>query len=447
VERSRREQWDRTVGRLLLALALIAAGLVSPGGGAHAVPPVAPAAPPGSYAPGVLLVRWKAGTAGTLLRRTLTAAGSVPLGIAGLEKLRVPPGQELATAARLQASGAVDLVAVDVRRHLALVPNDPLYPQQWALPQIDAPSAWQTTIGSPTVTVAVIDTGFDLSHPDRPIHLIPGPTFLSQPSPTCPPAGLNGPQDDNGHGTHVGGIIAAAMNNDVGVTGLAPDVSLLVIKAADCTGTLQDSDVIQSLAYAVSAGARVVNMSFGSTDVDPALGAALASAGQAGLVLVAAAGNDATDEQFYPADYPPTLSVAATDQNDNLAWFSNFGAAVAVGAPGLSILSTYPVSLGSGYAIDSGTSMASAYTAALAGLVLSAACQLTPTAVDAAIEAGTDRPGPTVAAGAMGHGRIDAAAALAAAGSVATPGPAPTVDGQFPRVFLPWIETPPCPTG
>src|SRR5262249_38196184 len=162
----------------------------------------------------------------------------------------------------------------------------------------NAPAAWSTTEGSTAVTVAVIDTGYDLSHPDRPVNLIQGPTYTSASAPYdgCPPEGTSGPNDDQGHRTHVGGTTAPALNHGQGVAGLAPGVALLVIKAGDCVGSFADSDVIQALGYAASSGAKVINMSFGGPGYDSALNAAVQSAWSSGAVLVAAAGNDGSNE-------------------------------------------------------------------------------------------------------------------------------------------------------
>jgi subtilisin family serine protease len=344
----------------------------------------------------------------------------------------------------------VEIAEPDYIRHTTELPNDPLYAQQWALPRINAPAAWASTFGSSSVTVAVIDTGYDLTHPDKPANLIPGPTFTSVASQDgCAPEGVNGPQDDFGHGTHVGGIIAAATNNNTGVAGLAPGVTLLVIKAGDCVGNLADSDVAAAIDYATSAGARVINMSFGGTDNPAVVSAAIQNAWSSGVVLVAAAGNDAASEHFYPAALPNVVAVAATDNSDTVAYFSNRGCYVALAAPGVGILSTVPMGTpihgtSTPYASLSGTSMATPHVAAAAALLLSATSGLTNSAVTSILEQTAVPLGTSIPNQTTGYGRIDVAAALSAALGGNTQAQTPTPSGLTPRAYLPLVLTQSC---
>jgi subtilisin family serine protease len=397
--------------------------------------------------PGVLLVTRRPG----VTRQQLHALAG-DLGVSSVardvERLRVPVGQEETIASRLIASGEVDFAEPDYIRHVATVPNDPLYSQQWSLPRVNAPTAWQLALGSPAVKIAVIDTGFDLTHPDAPAYLVAGPTFTSTAAADgCGPEGTDGPLDDFGHGTHVGGIIAASYDNGVGVAGLAPAVSLLVIKAGDCTGNLADSDVLAAIDAAVSDGATVINMSFGGTDYSAALASAMAEAWNAGVVLVAAAGNDRSNTPFYPASYPNVVAVSATDQSDNLAIFSSYGPDVALAAPGVSILSTMapftPLAGDSNelYATLSGTSMAAPHVAAVAGLIDAAVCHLTNAQVVQALERGADPLGSPVPNQSFGYGRLDAAGALVAAGlSVPSPTAVPPPGLSF-RMYFPLLPS------
>jgi subtilisin family serine protease len=343
-----------------------------------------------------------------------------------------------------------DIAEPDYIRHTTDYPNDPLFPQQWALPRINAPGAWLRTVGSSSVTVAVIDTGYDLTHPDKPANLIPGPTFTSAASQDgCAPEGVNGPQDDFGHGTHVGGIIAAATNNNTGVAGLAPGVRLLVIKAGDCVGNLADSDVAAAVDYATSAGAQVINMSFGGTQNPAVVAASVQNAWNAGAVLVAAAGNDGASEQFYPAALPNVVAVVATDSNDGVAYFSNRGSYVTLAAPGVGILSTVPMGTpiqGSSmpYANLSGTSMATPHVAAAAALLLSANSGLTNTSVASILELTAIPLTSTTPNQTSGYGRINVAAALCAAVGGHAQAKAPTPTGVTPRVLLPLVVMQSC---
>jgi subtilisin family serine protease len=401
------------------------------------------------YVPGVLLVRRKAGaSAEAVTRQAKGAAVAGRVDALGVDKVTVPPGQEQAISRQLEQSGLVEFAQPDFLYRVAdVTPNDPDYPQQWDLPKIRAPAAWGTTEGSPGVIVAVIDTGYDLGHPDRPVNLIAGPTYTQNSAPYdgCGPEGVDGPSDDFGHGTHVGGTIAADFNNGVGMAGLAPNVSLLVIKAGDCAGYFADSDIVSAIDYAVNNGAKVINMSFGGPGPDDVMGAAVQGAARRGVVLVAAAGNDASSENFVPADLSGVMAIAATDPSDQPAYFSNYGPAIAVAAPGVNILSTYPTSLDpSGYLVDNGTSMASPHVAAIAGLVLSAFPALSAGQVISAIERGAVPLGGSVPNAQYGYGRVDACNALYAAGhpswtaSLPASSPSPTPTGGF-HVYLPLI--------
>lgn len=404
------------------------------------------------YVPGVLLLRRRSGVATSdILQFETRASFARPVGRSGVEKWQVPAGSELLMAARLRDAGLTDIAEPDYIEHTTAFPNDPLYSQQYALPLINAPSAWTTTMGSPSVIVAVIDTGFDFTHPDKPINLIAGPTHTSTAAQDgCAPEGVNGPEDDYGHGTHVGGIIAAATNNGIGVAGLAPDVRLLVIKAADCTGNLADSDVAQSIDDATTLSARVINMSFGGTDPSAVISLAIQDAWNAGVILVAAAGNAGTSEQFYPAAIPNVLGIAATDGSDNVASFSNRGSYVALAAPGVSILSTVPENTpinGDGliyYTYLSGTSMSTPFVAATAALILSVRCGLTNAQVISTLEQTAVPLGSTIPNQSTGYGRIDAGAAVQRVLATSSQAAVSTPPGLSPRSILPIVPNQGC---
>ncbi len=406
-----------------------------------AVPRISSTGAGARHAAGIVLVEPKDGVDAQTVATSVGAQGIVALPRIGVVKLRVPSGQEETLAERLRRSGLVKRASPDYLRSIATIPNDPDYSQQWALPRIDAPEAWQTTLGDARVTIAVIDTGYDFTHPDRPIHLVAGPTLTSNAlQDGCPSAATSTPQDDNGHGTHVGGIIAAAFDNGVGVAGLAPNVSLLVIKAADCVGTLADSDVAQALHFAADAGAAIVNMSFGGPEDDPILDDAVQYAAERGVILVAAAGNLSSGAPFYPAWLPGVTAVSATDSSDAFAsWFSNYGPDIAVAAPGVGVLSTIP----GGYGYKTGTSMATPHVSAVAGLVRSAAPGLTASQVVQAIERGADQMGPGCPNVYYGYGRVNAAGAILAATTMATAQRAASESLTF-RVFLPLVVNQHC---
>ncbi|MBM3258734.1 MAG: S8 family serine peptidase [Candidatus Sericytochromatia bacterium] len=296
--------------------------------------------------------------------------------------------------------------------------GDPLVPQQWALETLGARRAWQVTRGSRDIIVAVIDTGVDLGHPDLRTRLVAGINTL--PDATTPgQEGPIGPADDNGHGTHVAGIIAAEGGNGQGIVGLAPGCRVMPVKvlAGDTTG--RDADVAAGIVWAVQHGARVLNLSLGGAGGSRLLADAITMAHAQGALIVAAMGNDGVDpmlgdEPNYPAALPETLAVGATGQTDEVAAFSNRGRWMSVAAPGEGILSTtptYPVydPVSPDYDYLDGTSMATPYVSAAAALAWAVRPdmradalkdRIEQTAVDVAAP-GFDRV--------AGHGRLDAA--------------------------------------
>ena len=334
-------------------------------------------------------------------------------------------GAVQATMAGLSATADVQIVHVRLFFPCVLrgyaskrLPNDPLYPQQWAYAHINAPQAWYTTVGDGGPIVAVLDTGVDLTHPDLAANLVPGATFVSA-NDNCP-APPSSPSDDNGHGTHVAGIVAAVGDNGVGVAGMNWHARLMPVKVLDCTGSGGAEAVQAGLHWAVDHGAKVVNLSLGAfsaSSPSPFLAEGINYAVSKGAVVVAAAGNlspgIASGTPSWPAAYPGVIGVGATDSSDKVTSFSNSGYFVDVVAPGYSILSTYPRSLNVvGYAYESGTSMSTPFVSGLAALLLSVNPSLSTTDVTndillSARDLGTPGWDP-----AYGYGLIDAGAAL-----------------------------------
>ena len=250
------------------------------------------------------------------------------------------------------------------------LPNDPYFEAQWGLRRIGVPEAWQVTTGRPEVVIAVIDTGVDFTHPDLQTQLVPGLNVLVPDTP---------PQDEHGHGTAMAGIIGAAMNNGVGIAGVCPGCRILPIRALDSSGVGTYADVMEGLIYAADHGARVVNLSVGGSVYSEALRDAVDYVRLAGAVVVAAAGNSATDAPVYPAAYPGVLGVAAVDRDDTVWPFSNRGPHVSLAAPGVSIKTT---GLRGDYVTVTGTSPATAHASGAAALVAS----VQPTAQGSQIE-------------------------------------------------------------
>lgn len=239
-------------------------------------------------------------------------------------------------------------------------PNDPYYTEyQWNLPLIGMEKSWDVSEGSSDVIVAVVDTGIDMDHPEFKGKLVEGYNVLDDSSK---------PQDDNGHGTHVSGVIAAKTNNKDGIAGMTWKSKLMPVKAIGADGSGSAVDIAQGIYWATDHGADVINLSIGNYTSSAALKEACRYAYEHNVVMVAASGNDATDQPSYPAAFEEVLSVAAVDHLKERADFSNFGDYVDVAAPGVDIPSTY---IYSDYASLSGTSMACPHVAALAALVRS----------------------------------------------------------------------------
>lgn len=232
----------------------------------------------------------------------------------------------------------------------------PVQTLPWGIDRIDAELAWTTSSGS-GIKVAVVDTGIDTGHPDLKTNIKGGVNTINA------WANYN---DDNGHGTHVAGIVAA-VDNTFGVVGVGPKISLYGVKVLNKNGSGYLSDVIEGLDWAIANHMQVINMSLGTTSDVQSFHDAVVRVSGAGIVQVAAAGNSG-GAVIYPAAYPQVIAVSAIDKNDTIASWSSRGPEVDLAAPGVNIYSTYK---GSKYQTLSGTSMASPHVAGVAALVLS----------------------------------------------------------------------------
>jgi len=283
----------------------------------------------------------------------------------------LPPTAEPALAAapgvlRIDVDAEVHALgspAPSVRRATPGQPQQPAQVLPWGVNRIDAEYAWRAGYRGTGVKVAVVDTGIDKTHPDLAAHIAGGVNFVQKS--TRKPPDPDDWNDDNGHGTHVAGIIGA-IDNDIGVVGVAPDCRLYAVKVLNAQGSGYVSWIISGLNWCVNNGVNVANMSLGTTVDVPSLREACAAAAAAGVKLVAAAGNDGGAVN-YPAAYDSVIAVAATDQTDARASWSNYGPQIVVAAPGVNIYSTYK---GGRYATLSGTSMAAPHVAGVVALNL-----------------------------------------------------------------------------
>ena len=320
------------------------------------------------------------------------------------------------------ASPLVARVEPDRAYRLAHTPNDPYWPM-WNLQHIHADTAWDVTRGSSSVKVAVIDTGLETTHPDIAANVWTNPGEI-------PGNGIDDdgdgyvddvhgwdfvnndpvPDDVWSHGTSCAGIIAAVQDNSLGVTGIAPLVQIVPLKACNDSGYLYDSYVVPALLYAADHGCQVISMSFYGDQVTPSEAAAIDYCWAHGCLPVAAAGNDSQVFPYYPGAYEHTLAVGAHDVSDNRSSFSNFGSWVDVAAPGEGISTT---TTGAGYTSGfAGTSGACPHVAGIAALLFS----LVPTATNAQVRDAIEDSAIFTNGGGTGewtdYGRADARAAL-----------------------------------
>ena len=289
--------------------------------------------------------------------------------------------------------------------------NDPKAGDQYSLKVTSTDLAWDVQEGDIKTVVAIVDSGIDMGHPDLKNKLVDTSNVLDNDK---------NARDDHGHGTHCAGIAAAISNNNEGIAGVAPGVGLMAVKVLDARGRGSDATIAQGVVYAADNGAKVISMSLGLYKRSKVLEDALQYAQDKDVLLVASAGNnnaenDPVSKPHLPSTHPGVVEVAATDDRDQKARFSNWGKTVSVAAPGVQILSTLPtysVGRDRNYGLMSGTSMAAPFVAGLAGLVRSQYPNLTQAQVKAKIEAASDDLGNKGFDLQFGHGRVNSLKAV-----------------------------------
>ncbi len=299
------------------------------------------------------------------LLRNFGAVKIKRLNLINSQAVHLPPGAEK----QLKRKNEIlriddDLVITSVSKKEKPKPNPPGHPPNfpeklpWGVKRINADLVWEVTTGS-MVRVAILDTGIDLDHPDLCENIKGGINALKP---------HKGPDDKNGHGTHLAGIVAA-VDNDFGVIGIGPEISLYAVKVLNKKGTGWLSDLIEALDWCIDNRMQVLNMSFGTLEENQSFHDAIIKVHQAGITMVASAGNNGEDSGLieYPALYPETIAVSAVDQGDNFAPFSSYGPQIDLTAPGVDIDSTYKKAF---YQTLSGTSMSAAHVTGTVALLL-----------------------------------------------------------------------------
>lgn len=382
------------------------------------------------YAADRVIVKLKQGQAVRSIQGMRMVQAIEGLGNAGL--YTVPAGSTVAeTVAKLQRDPSVVYAEPNYIYHAteykaAATVNDPMVNQLWGLTKVQAQQAWDVTTGDPNVVVAVVDTGVDYNHPDLKGQVIKGPDFGNNDS---------DPMDDQGHGSHVAGTIAALANNGVGVAGLAYNTKVLAIKVLGSDGSGDTNSIVKGILKANELGAKVINLSLGGPQTSSAMKDAVDQVTAKGSLCVVAAGNDGTSTPDYPAAYPSAFAVGASDQSDKRASFSNYGSYVDIAAPGVDILSSTEKS----YKKHSGTSMASPHVAAAAALLLAKNPNLSVQELRDALATTGDT---TTGFGNSAVQRLNVAKALAAIGGTApTPAPEPGTGGDGEDTQSPSVPT------
>jgi subtilisin family serine protease len=303
-------------------------------------------------------------------------------------------------------------------------PNDPSFGDQWGLSKVQAAAAWEKISGSTDIVVAIIDTGIDYQHEDLADNIwknekeiagngidddkngfiddISGWDFFNKD---------NDPRDDNGHGTHLAGIIGAAVNNKKGITGIGwnPQIMPLKCLGANSQGAL--ADAASGIRYAVDNGAQVINISWSAKrGSDKEFSDALKYAYQKNVTVIASAGNDNDDaDEYFPANAESVITVAATGKDDNRSSFSNQGNVVAISAPGEKIKTTV---LGNKYEYFKGTSLSAAFVSGLSALLLAEKKSLNPDEIRIILQNSADDLGDAGWDKNFGAGRVNADKAM-----------------------------------
>lgn len=328
---------------------------------------------------------------------------------------------------RLKASPEILYAHPNTRYRIDAIPNDPAYEEQWYLPAVNAEAAWEITTGDAAVIVGVIDTGVDYLHEDLHSQIWVNSAEDLNENGQLDAADLNGVDDDgngyvddvigwdftdapsfpdqgdylepdndpmdefgSGHGTPIAGIIAASQNNNRGISGLAPGLRVMNLRAGTASGFLEEDDVAEAIVYAVQNGCKVVNMSFGDVAQSYLIRDAIQYGEANGVVFVSSSGNAGNATLNYPAAYDAAISIGSTNNSGQLSSFSSYGSKLDLVAPGSEILATENDNT---YGTHNGTSFAAPLVSAAIGLLFSHYPDMTPVQIKGALFAGCEDRG------------------------------------------------------
>jgi subtilisin family serine protease len=355
---------------------------------------------------GFVLVRWMPQIAVAEVRPLAINPEVATAGVSSLsDALMSTVGAEGAAVTHVEADAMVSAAYMP-----AYMPNDPDFSDltmSYALHHVRALDAWEIVTGTPEIVIAVLDSGVRADHPEFAGRLLPGYDFVNED---------DNPEDDSGHGTHVAGIMAAAMNNGMGIAGVCPNCSLLPVKVLNQSNLGSWWQLAQGIIFAVDNGAQVLNLSLGSVVPSATLERAIDYAFEHGAIVIAAAGNQGSDEPFYPAAIDGVIGVGAITSKGTLWSKSNYGSYVDLVAPGELIYSTYYDlnNIYRGYTFMNGTSMAASFVSGVAGLLLTVAPDLSAEDVTSALILGTTDLGVAGWEPQFGYGNLNAMGSLRA---------------------------------
>lgn len=425
----------KTYITVLTAICLIAAYGVHDARGSDVMPR--------QYVEGEVLIKYKAHTSRAAQDLHSTQFGARTLRefrSINLHHLRLPSGVSVEEGMEMfDRNPDVEYVEPNYIRRATATPDDTHFSRQWGLysstgADIHAPEAWDASVGSGAVVVAILDTGVDYDHPDLKANIWSNPGDTQDGIDNDSNGYVddirgwdfvdndNTPTDPNSHGTFVAGAIGAVGNNSRGIAGVSWTVKLMPLRIFDAQSIGSVADIVAAINYARRNGANIINASFEGTSYSQAEKSAIDAFGAAGGLFVVAAGNSGTNNDsspVYPASYPSAniIAVAATTPTDGLASFSNYGTSgVDLGAPGQNILSTEP---GSAYRYMSGTSAAAPFVAGTAALIKAKYPSLTSEQIKDSILRSADAVSSLAGKVASG-GRLNASAALSIAPRQAT---------------------------